>query len=168
MHNEFVQVIVLMVIAVGLIWLLKRLGLPPILSYIITGIIAGPDIMALFENSEQMHLLAEIGIVFLLFSLGLEFSLPKLVAMRNMVFGVGAGQVILTTLLFLGVALLFGLPANAAIVVGGMIALSSTAIVIKQVAEMGILHNQRTQLAVSVLLFQDLAVVPFLIAIPLM
>lgn len=168
MHNEFVQVIVLMVIAVGLIWLLKRLGLPPILSYIITGIIAGPDVMALFENPEQMHLLAEVGIVFLLFSLGLEFSLPKLVAMRNMVFGVGAGQVILTTLLFLGVALLFGLPANAAIVVGGMIALSSTAIVIKQVAEMGILHNQRTQLAVSVLLFQDLAVVPFLIAIPLM
>ncbi|MDM7860197.1 cation:proton antiporter [Alteromonas sp. ASW11-36] len=168
MHNEFVQVIVLMVIAVGLIWLLKRMGLPPILSYIVTGIIAGPDVMALFEQPEQMHLLAEVGIVFLLFSLGLEFSLPKLVAMRHMVFGVGAGQVILTTLVFWGGALLIGLPGNAALVIGGMIALSSTAIVIKQVAEMGILHNQRTQLAISVLLFQDLAVVPFLIAIPLM
>ncbi|WP_420807486.1 cation:proton antiporter [Alteromonas flava] len=157
-----------MVIAVTLIWLLKRIGLPPILSYLIAGLIAGPNGIALFTHPEQMHLLAEIGIVFLLFSLGLEFSLPKLIAMRHMVFGVGIGQVGLTTLACSLIAIGLGLELNAAIVVGGMIALSSTAIVIKQVAEMGILHNQRTQLAISVLLFQDLAVVPFLIAIPLM
>ncbi|WP_420807244.1 cation:proton antiporter [Alteromonas facilis] len=157
-----------MVIAVALIWFLKRVGLPPILSYLIAGVIAGPNGLALFTHPEQMHLLAEIGIVFLLFSLGLEFSLPKLLAMRHMVFGVGVGQVLLTTVAFCLVALGVGLDLNAAIVVGGMVALSSTAIVIKQVAEMGILHNQRTQLAISVLLFQDLAVVPFLIAIPLM
>lgn len=168
MHSEFVQVIVLMVIAVALIWLLKRIGLPPILSYLVTGVIAGPDLIALFENPEQMHLLAEIGIVFLLFSLGLEFSLPKLLAMRHMVFGIGLGQVLLTTCVIATAAIGLGLPINAAIIIGGMVALSSTAIVIKQVAEMGILHNQRTQLAISVLLFQDLAVVPFLIAIPLM
>ncbi len=168
MHSEFVQVIVLMVIAVALIWLLKRIGLPPILSYLVTGVIAGPDLIALFENPEQMHLLAEIGIVFLLFSLGLEFSLPKLLAMRHMVFGIGLGQVLLTTCVIATAAIGLGLPVNAAIIIGGMVALSSTAIVIKQVAEMGILHNQRTQLAISVLLFQDLAVVPFLIAIPLM
>lgn len=168
MNSEFVQVIVLMVIAVALIWSFKRIGLPPILSYLVAGIVAGPDVMALFEHPEQMHLLAEIGIVFLLFSLGLEFSVPKLVAMRNMVFGVGAGQVVLTTLAFAGIAYLAGLGLNAAIIIGGIVALSSTAIVIKQVAEMGILHNQRTQIAISVLLFQDLAVVPFLIAIPLM
>nr|WP_100655872.1 monovalent cation:proton antiporter family protein [Alteromonas flava] len=168
MTSEFINVIVLMVIAVTLIWLLKRIGLPPILSYLIAGLIAGPNGIALFTHPEQMHLLAEIGIVFLLFSLGLEFSLPKLIAMRHMVFGVGIGQVGLTTLACSLIAIGLGLELNAAIVVGGMIALSSTAIVIKQVAEMGILHNQRTQLAISVLLFQDLAVVPFLIAIPLM
>lgn len=168
MNSEFVQVIVLMAIAVALIWSFKRVGLPPILSYLVAGIVAGPDIMALFEHPEQMHLLAEIGIVFLLFSLGLEFSVPKLIAMRNMVFGVGAGQVILTTLAFAAIAYIAGLGLNAAVIIGGIVALSSTAIVIKQVAEMGILHNQRTQIAISVLLFQDLAVVPFLIAIPLM
>ena len=168
MNSEFVQIIVLMVIAVALIWSFKRIGLPPILSYLVAGIVAGPDLMALFEHPEQMHLLAEIGIVFLLFSLGLEFSVPKLVAMRNMVFGVGAGQVILTTLTFAAIAYIAGLGLNAAVIIGGMVALSSTAVVIKQVAEMGILHNQRTQIAISVLLFQDLAVVPFLIAIPLM
>ena len=168
MNSEFVQIIVLMVIAVVLIWSFKRLGLPPILSYLVAGIVAGPDLMALFEHPEQMHLIAEIGIVFLLFSLGLEFSVPKLIAMRNLVFGVGAGQVILTTLAFAVIAYVAGLGINAAVIIGGMVALSSTAVVIKQVAEMGILHNQRTQIAISVLLFQDLAVVPFLIVIPLM
>lgn len=168
MNNTFVQVIALMVIAVSLIWLFKRIGLPPILSYLVTGIVAGPHLIGIFEHPEQMHLLAEVGIVFLLFSLGLEFSLPKLVAMRHMVFGVGAGQVILTTALFMLIAVGLGQDLNTAFVIGGMVALSSTAIVIKQVAEMGILHNQRTQLAISILLFQDLAVVPFLIAIPLM
>ena len=69
MNSEFVQIIVLMVIAVVLIWSFKRLGLPPILSYLVAGIVAGPDLMALFEHPEQMHLIAEIGIVFLLFSL---------------------------------------------------------------------------------------------------
>ena len=168
MNSEFVQIIALMVIAVALIWSFKRIGLPPILSYLVAGIIAGPDLMALFAHPEQMHLLAEIGIVFLLFSLGLEFSVPKLVAMRHMVFGIGAGQVVLTTFAFACIAYIAGLGLNAAVIIGGMVALSSTAIVIKQVAEMGILHNQRTQIAISVLLFQDLAVVPFLIAIPLM
>ena len=131
MNSEFVQIIVLMVIAVVLIWSFKRLGLPPILSYLVAGIVAGPDLMALFEHPEQMHLIAEIGIVFLLFSLGLEFSVPKLIAMRNLVFGVGAGQVILTTLAFAVIAYVAGLGINAAVIIGGMVALSSTAVVIK-------------------------------------
>ncbi|MBT0584996.1 cation:proton antiporter [Alteromonas sp. SM 2104] len=163
-----VQVIGLMAIAVGLVWSFKRLGLPPILAYLVAGVVAGPELMNLFAHPEQMHLLAEIGIVFLLFSLGLEFSLPKLVAMRHMVFGVGTGQVLLTAVAFGFLAYFVGMSMNAAIVIGGIAALSSTAIVIKQVSEMGILQNQRTQMAISVLLFQDLAVVPFLIAIPLM
>ncbi len=166
--SGFVNIVVLMFLAVLCVASFRRLHLPPILAYLFAGILAGPQVLTLFAHPEQMHLLAEIGIVFLLFSLGLEFSLPKLMAMRSLVFGVGAGQMILTTSLFSALAYALGLALDAAIVVGGMLALSSTAIVIKQVKEMGLLNNHRSQLAVSILLFQDLAVVPFLIAIPLL
>jgi CPA2 family monovalent cation:H+ antiporter-2 len=164
----FLNMIALMFIAVCSVAVFKRIHLPPILAYLFAGILAGPQLFALFAHPQEMHLLAEIGIVFLLFSLGLEFSLPKLVAMRSLVFGVGVGQMLLTTAVFTSIPYLFGLPISASIIIGGALALSSTAIVIKQATEMGILNNRRTQLAVSILLFQDLAVVPFLIAIPLL
>ncbi|MDO6565436.1 cation:proton antiporter [Alteromonas sp. 1_MG-2023] len=168
MGAGFLNVIALMFIAVCSVAVFKRIHLPPILAYLFAGVLAGPQLLALFAHPEEMHLLAETGIVFLLFSLGLEFSLPKLVAMRALVFGVGIGQMLLTTAVFTSIPYLFGLPISASIIIGGALALSSTAIVIKQATEMGILNNRRTQLAVSILLFQDLAVVPFLIAIPLL
>lgn len=168
MGTGFVSIIALMTIAVCCVAVFKRLHLPPILAYLFAGILAGPQILVLFAHPQEMHLLAEVGIVFLLFSLGLEFSLPKLLAMRSLVFGVGAGQMITTTFIFTLVPYFFGLSLSASIIIGGTLALSSTAIVIKQATEMGILNNRRTQLAISILLFQDLAVVPFLIAIPLL
>ena len=166
--SGFIKIILLMITAVFCISLFKRLHLPAVLAYLIAGVIVGPSVTSLYANPQDMHLLAEIGIVFLLFSLGLEFSLPKLMAMRNLVFGVGLSQMLLTTIVFSAIAYWFGVGLQAAVIIGGMVALSSTAIVIKQVTEMGILNNQRTQLAISVLLFQDIAVVPFLIVIPLL
>lgn len=166
--SGFTNIVILMFIAVLCVASFRRLHLPPILAYLAAGVLAGPQLLGLFAHPEQMHLVAEIGIVFLLFSLGLEFSLPKLMAMRTMVFGVGSSQVVLTLLLFSTFAWFSGLNLASAVIVGGMLALSSTAIVIKQVTEMGLLNNRRSQLAISVLLFQDLAVVPFLIAIPLL
>jgi CPA2 family monovalent cation:H+ antiporter-2 len=157
-----------MFISVCAVALFKRVHLPPILAYLFAGVLAGPQILSVFAHPEEMHLLAEVGIVFLLFSLGLEFSLPKLLAMRSLVFGVGLGQMVLTTAVFTCVPYFLGIGLSASIIIGGTLALSSTAIVIKQATEMGILNNRRTQLAVSILLFQDLAVVPFLIAIPLL
>ena len=168
MDTGFLNIIMLMFIAVCSVAVFKRFHLPPILAYLFAGVIAGPQLLALFAHPEEMHLLAEIGIVFLLFSLGLEFSLPKLFAMRSLVFGVGFSQMLLTTGIFTLVPYVFGVPITASIIIGGTLALSSTAIVIKQATEMGILNHRRTQLAVSILLFQDLAVVPFLIAIPLL
>ncbi|GEA05966.1 potassium transporter [Alteromonas sp. KUL42] len=168
MGTSFLNIILLMFISVCAVALFKRAHLPPILAYLFAGILAGPQLLSIFAHPEEMHLLAEVGIVFLLFSLGLEFSLPKLLAMRSLVFGVGLGQMILTTAIFTSVPYFFGIDLSASIIIGGTLALSSTAIVIKQATEMGILNNRRTQLAVSILLFQDLAVVPFLIAIPLL
>ncbi len=168
LDSGFLNIIILMIVAVFSVAVFKRIHLPPILAYLFSGILVGPQILSIFAHPEDMHLLAEVGIVFLLFSLGLEFSLPKLIAMRSMVFGVGFGQMLLTTAFFTFIPYLFGVPFTASIIIGGALALSSTAIVIKQASEMGILNNRRTQLSISVLLFQDLAVVPFLIAIPLL
>lgn len=165
---SFLNIILLMFISVCAVAVFKRVHLPPILAYLFAGVIAGPQLISLFAHPEEMHLLAEIGIVFLLFSLGLEFSLPKLLAMRSLVFGVGVGQMLITTAVFTAIPYLMGITISASIIIGGTLALSSTAIVIKQATEMGILNNRRTQLAISILLFQDLAVVPLLIAIPLL
>ncbi len=157
-----------MAISVFLVWLFKRVGLPPILAYLVAGVIAGPELLKLFTSSEDMHLAAEVGIVFLLFTLGLEFSLARMLAMRKLVFGVGAGQMLLSTSIFAALSLLVGQSITASIIIGGCVALSSTAIVIKTIDEQGKLNTQRSQLAVSILLFQDLAVVPLLIIIPLL
>ncbi len=168
LEHGFVQIIILMALAVVCVAFFRRFNLPAILAYLVAGLLAGPELTGLFDTPQDMHLLAEIGIVFLLFSLGLEFSLPKLIAMRNLVFGAGAAQMCLTTGLFSTLAWLSGIAVSTAVIIGGMLALSSTAIVIKQINELGIVNHQRSQVAISVLLFQDLAVVPFLIAIPLL
>ena len=168
MHGNLGNITILMAVAVITVWLFKRINLPPILAYLFCGILAGPDLLALFEHSEDMENFAELGIVFLLFSLGLEFSLPKMLAMRQLVFGVGLAQMLLTTSVFMGLAYLLGFDGKASLVIGGIIALSSTAIVIKQTSDLGILNTPRAQIAVSILLLQDLAVVPLLILVPLL
>lgn len=168
MHGNLGNILILLSVAVATVWLFKRINLPPILAYLFCGILAGPDLLALFEHPEDMQNFAELGIVFLLFSLGLEFSLPKMLAMRHLVFGVGLGQMVLTTLVFMGLAWLLGFDGKASLVIGGIVALSSTAIVIKQTSDLGILNTSRAQIAVSILLLQDLAVVPLLILVPLL
>ncbi len=168
MHVSFASILILMSVAVFTVWLFKRVNLPPILAYLFCGVVAGPHLLAIIDNPEEIHFFAELGIVFLLFSLGLEFSLPKMLAMRHLVFGIGLGQMIFTTLVFMGLAALIGFDAKAALIIGGMVALSSTAIVIKQMSEKGTLNTTRAQMVVSILLFQDLAVVPFLILVPLL
>ena len=168
MHGNLGNITILMAVAVVTVWLFKRINLPPILAYLFCGILAGPDLLALFEHPEDMENFAELGIVFLLFSLGLEFSLPKMLAMRKLVFGVGLAQMLLTTSVFMGLAYLLGFDGKASLVIGGIIALSSTAIVIKQTSDLGILNTPRAQIAVSILLLQDLAVVPLLILVPLL
>jgi CPA2 family monovalent cation:H+ antiporter-2 len=166
--QTFVSIISLMAIAVFLVWLFKRFSLPPILAYLVAGVVTGPELLKLFTQPDDMHLAAEVGIVFLLFSLGLEFSLARMVAMRRLVFGAGTGQMLFTTAVFAALGLALGQSVTASIIIGACVALSSTAIVIKTIDEQGKLNTQRSQLAVSILLFQDIAVVPLLIVIPLL
>lgn len=168
MNGAFADVLLLLAIAVVLVWGFRRIKLPAILAYLVAGIIAGPDVTAWIKDPNDYHFVAELGVVLLLFSLGLEFSLPKMIAMRRLVFGLGAGEVVICTLIFAGLAYLWMGDWTAAMVIGGTLALSSTAVVIKQLGESSQLTTRKGQATVSVLLFQDIAVVPMLIIIPLL
>ncbi len=160
------EILVLLLVAVVAVSLFHRLRLPPVLAYFSVGVLVGPYGGGWVSEGEDIHLLAEFGVVFLLFTVGLEFSLSQLVAMRRTVLGLGGAQVLLTTLLAGLGAWLLGLNPGGAVVAGGVIALSSTAIVVKQLTERVELSSRHGRLAVGILLFQDLAVVPFLIVIP--
>ena len=149
--------------------LFRSLNLPPILGYLTVGIVVGPHALGLAPDSERAQNLAEFGVVFLMFSIGLEFSLAKLRAMRKLVFGLGLLQVIGTV----GVSVLVGflfqrwmhVTWQGSIALGGALAMSSTAIVSKMLAERLEIETEHGRNIFGVLLFQDLAVVPLLIVI---
>jgi CPA2 family monovalent cation:H+ antiporter-2 len=151
----------------------RMLHLPPMLGYLAVGIIIGPHALGLAEQSEASHILAEFGVVFLMFSIGLEFSLPKLMAMRGIVFGLGMAQVAATIVATMGLGWLLAwqIPGvhigwQASFALGGALAMSSTAIVVKMLTERLELESEHGRKIVGILLFQDLAVVPLLILIP--
>ncbi|MDB5934081.1 MAG: potassium transporter [Massilia sp.] len=152
----------------------RMLHLPPMLGYLAVGILIGPHAMGMAENDATTHALAEFGVVFLMFSIGLEFSLSQLMAMRRIVFGLGMAQVVLTivaTMAFGWIIARF-LPASfhigwqASFALGGALAMSSTAIVSKMLTERLELESPHGRKIIGILLFQDLAVVPLLILIP--
>jgi CPA2 family monovalent cation:H+ antiporter-2 len=155
----------------------RLLKLPAMLGYLIVGVLIGPNALALARDSASIRYLAEFGVVFLMFVIGLEFNLPKLRSMQRLVFGLGAGQVVLTVL---GAALgnvllavlfkLLGQPWDlgwqGAVALGAAMAMSSTAIVVKMMSERLELESEHGRNVMGVLLFQDLAVVPLLVLIP--
>ncbi|WP_298768971.1 monovalent cation:proton antiporter-2 (CPA2) family protein [uncultured Shewanella sp.] len=166
-HGLLIQILFMLVIAIIAIAMLRRAGLPAILAYLLTGVISGPSGFNWFSQQE-IHSVAELGIVLLMFSLGLEFSLPRLWAMRRKVFGLGFSQLIVTVCFTMVAALFCGLSMVASLVVGAAVALSSTAIVLKLLNDQGWIRRRHGELSVSVLLFQDIAVVPLLILLPLL
>lgn len=161
------DVILLLSIAVFLVALFQRLSVPPILAYLLVGTITGPHGFSLISEQAQMELLAEIGIVFLMFSLGLEFSLSRLLEMKRQVIGLGGSQVIAVGFIFICFALSMSLHFSEAFIIASACLMSSTAIVIKQLSESKLMYTRMSHLSVSILLFQDVAVVFFLIVIPL-
>src|SRR5581483_6587100 len=137
--------------------------LPTTIPYLLVGLALGPHALAVVASTSTTRILAELGVVFLLFTLGLEFALPRLIAMRREVFGLGSAQVAATAAVFALLARLGGgMPWPAAVVVGGALAMSSTAILLHQLTERAELNRTHGRLAFSMLLFQDLAFVPFL------
>ncbi|WP_326539707.1 cation:proton antiporter domain-containing protein, partial [Pseudorhodoferax sp.] len=156
----------------------RSLKLPPMLGYLVVGVLIGPNALALAGDNANVRYLAEFGVVFLMFVIGLEFNLSKLRSMRSLVFGLGFSQVALTiagtmaghALLVLGWGWLVGtawqMSWQGALVLGSALAMSSTAIVVKLMAERLELDSEHGRRVMCVLLFQDLAVVPLLVLIP--
>jgi CPA2 family monovalent cation:H+ antiporter-2 len=156
------QILILLAGSVAVLTLVRRFALPPILGYLVVGMILGPHALGLASDAEAVQLLAEIGVVFLVFTLGLEFSLARMIAMKREVLGIGGLQMIVTTAAFGGAAWGLGVEPAVAIVLGGALAMSSTAIVVRQLGEQLEINRTHSRLAVGILLFQDLAFAPLL------
>ncbi|HWW28700.1 MAG TPA: cation:proton antiporter [Steroidobacteraceae bacterium] len=165
-HNDpLLQILILLTASVCVVAAVRKLALPAILGYLAVGMLLGPHALALAADNETTQLLADFGVVFLVFTLGLEFSLPRLVAMRWEVLGVGGAQVLITTgIIAAGAVMLFDIGPAVAVLIGGAVAMSSTAIIIAQLTEQS--ENNRThgRLAVAICLFQDLSF-PLLLAL---
>jgi CPA2 family monovalent cation:H+ antiporter-2 len=146
--------------------LFRRINLPPVLGYLLVGTLIGPHALNLVEGFSGAEHLAEFGVVFLMFSIGLEFSLPKLYAMKRIVFGLGFLQVLVTLVTVTAIVLGFGLSWQAGVALGGALAMSSTALLTKLLNDRLELDSKHGREIMGVLLFQDLAVVPLLILIP--
>ena len=166
MHDALPVALILLASAVAVVVLFRQLAIPAILGYLIVGACIGPKALGLVAATEDQRYLAEFGVVFLMFSVGLEFSLPQLMAMRRTVFGFGGAQVAVIVALGVAGSMLVGLTWREGIVVGGVLAMSSTAIISKTLAERGQLHSEYGRQVMGVLLFQDLAVIPLLVLVP--
>ena len=144
----------------------RRFNLPPVLGYLLVGSIIGPHALDLMQDVHRAEYLAEFGVVFLMFSIGLEFSLPKLYTMKRIVFGLGLLQVIVSMVLIAGLVMIFGVNWQLGIALGGVFAMSSTAVLTKLLAERMQFDTAHGREIIGVLLLQDLAVVPLLVIIP--
>lgn len=157
--------LLLMASVIGVI-LVRRINMPPMFGYLLVGLLIGPHALSLLKNVKAANTLAEFGVVFLMFSIGLEFSLARLYTMRKTVFGFGMAQVLITMAVVTGIGIMLGLSWQAGLAFGGAVAMSSTAVLSKLLVERRELQAPHGREVMGVLLAQDLIVVPLLIVIP--
>jgi CPA2 family monovalent cation:H+ antiporter-2 len=162
------DLLVLLAVAVPFAYVFNRLRLPALAGFMVAGVLIGPYGLGLIHDAHAIEALAEIGVVLLLFTIGLEFSLRRLLEMRQMVFAGGGLQVSLTVAAVAGIALLFGRPSTQALFFGFLFALSSTAIVLKSYVDRAEVDAPHGRAGVGVLLFQDLSIVPMMLLVPVL
>ena len=166
MYSSLELIILLLACSVGLVAILRNFKMPPMIAYFFVGLILGPSVAGVIVDSAANHHLVEFGIVFLMFTIGLEFSLPTLNSMRKILFGIGLSQVAITLLFTVIIGSLFGLSLSEGFIIGSAITMSSTAIVSKILMERLDLNTRHGRLSIGILLFQDLAVILVLVLIP--
>jgi len=166
MHDALPVALILLASAVAVVVLFRQISMPAILGYLLVGAIVGPHALGLVRDTEVQRFLGELGVVFLMFSVGAEFILQKLTAMRRGVLGFGGSQVAVVMALGVAGCVALGLTWRQGVIVGGILAMSSTAIISKTLAERMQLSTEYGRQVMGVLLFQDLAVIPLLVLIP--
>lgn len=160
------ETLIFLIAAVVVAPVFQRLRSSLVLGYLVAGVIIGPGVLSLISGSKQVHNIAELGVVFLLFTIGLELSVDRLKVIRNQIFGVGTAQVVVTSIIIAAVAYSAGFSLQTSVIIGGGLALSSTAVVLQLLSERGELASRRGRLTFAILLLQDLAVVPLLALVP--
>ena len=163
------DIVFLLTAAVIAVPVFRAIGLGVVPGFLVAGILVGPSGLALIDNSNEIRQLAELGVVLLLFVIGIELKPARLWLMRRLVFGLGSLQVFVTgALITAAVYMLMDLPFRTAVVVGPALALSSTAFVLQLLAEKKLLHSEYGLASLSILLHQDLAVVPMQALVPML
>lgn len=165
---SLLTVLILIAATVFTLATFRRLHIPPVFGYVLVGAFLGPGALAVVPDIAQVRLLAEFGVAFLLFTLGLEFSIPRLRSMGWSIVTLGLLQVVLTTMVVVAGAWALGVDAALAVLLGGAVAMSSTAVMAPQLAAQGELTQRHGSLAVGISVFQDLGVVPFLALVPVL
>jgi len=163
----FLELLVILTSSLISVIVFRRFRIPDILAYLFAGALIGPHALGLVKDDANIHLFSDLGVTFLLFDLGLEFSLPRLLALRQSVFGLGVLQLTLTIAVLSGVLIWFGGYSSAAsLVIAGALTVSSTAIIVRELHELKLLNRHHAQLSIGVSILQDLAAVILLILIP--
>ncbi len=168
MNLEYEYVLILLALSVITLLIMDRLRLSPLIGYLLVGIAISANTTGLIPFTDTTRYLGEFGVVFLLFSIGLDFSLSRFYSLRHAVLGLGGAQVVIGTLSGFIIAWSLGLIWQAALILGGALALSSTALVMKQLVDQLELQTEHGLTAFGILLFQDMAAVPFLVLIPIL
>jgi len=162
------EIVIILSVAIPIIFLFKKLKMPSIIGFLIAGVVIGPYGLKLISSSEQIEMMAEIGVILLMFTIGLEFSLGKLVKMKKLFIYAGTTQVGSTVLAVTFLFSIMGISLPQAIFFGMLISLSSTAIVLKILVDNNELDAPQGKISVAILIFQDLIIVPMMIMLPIL
>ncbi len=169
--NQFLviqDIVVILLVALPIIFLFKKLDIPSIVGFLIAGMIIGPFGFKLITQIDEVEVMAEIGVILLLFTIGLEVSFSQLIRIKKFLLIAGGLQVTLTVLFSTVIFYLFGIPLNQAIFFGMLVSLSSTAIVLKLLSDKNELEAPHGKISLGILIFQDLVIVPMFLALPIL
>lgn len=169
--NNFIiikDIVIILAVSIPIIFLFNRIHIPSIVGFLVSGIVIGPYGFSLISDLQNVHVMAEIGVILLLFKIGLEVSLKRLIRMKRLLLIAGSAQVFLTSILCTVFINLFGIPLNKSIYLGLLISLSSTTIVLKLLSDKNELEAPHGRIALGILIYQDLAVVPIFILLPIL
>ncbi|MBI2360566.1 MAG: cation:proton antiporter [Deltaproteobacteria bacterium] len=162
------ELLIVLTAIISIVFVFQKLRLPAIVGFLLTGVVIGPEGIGLIRNVQQIEILAEIGVVLLLFTIGIEFSLRQLLSVHRYVVWAGIIQVLLTTLVVAAIGMVAGYGPEAGIFYGFLVSLSSTAIVLKVLHDRGEIDALQGKLAAGILLLQDLCIVPMMLLVPVL